>query len=116
MGKAISQCRDKTLPEETVSIHLKDYSLKFFVGNSHSSLPLIAKTEKGVILIKLYLLKREQVEDLIKQETGVITDISWAIEKDELDYTFPILGSQSLYDCLVNVGQLDELPIFTFSR
>lgn len=59
MSKALDKCRDKSKSIETVSIHLKDYSLKYFVGSKDKSLPLISKTEKGVILIKLYLLKRE---------------------------------------------------------
>lgn len=75
MLEALSKCRDRSPFIETVSIHLKDYSLKYFVGSKDSSVPLIAKTEKGVILIKLYLMKREQVEDLIKIETGLIVDI-----------------------------------------
>jgi len=107
MTNALDKCWDKSKPIETASIHLKDYSLKFFVGTTENSLPLIAKSEKGVILIKIYLLKREQVEDLVKLETGAIIDLSRAIEKENSDFEFPIGGSQSLYDCLISVGNLD---------
>jgi len=67
--------------------------LKFFIGTKENSLPMISKTEKGLILIKIYLMKREQVEDLIKIETGAIVDLSRVIEKEESDFEFPISGS-----------------------
>ena len=38
-------------------------------------------------------MKREQVEDLIKLETGAIVDLSRVIEKEESDFEFPISGS-----------------------
>jgi len=58
MREALLKCRDKSPPLEYAAIHLKDYSLKYFVGNQEKSIPLISRVEKGVILIKIYLLAR----------------------------------------------------------
>lgn len=74
------------------------------------------KMENGVILMKIYLLKRQQVEHLIHLETGANSDLERAIEKKEKDYKYSIDGSKSIYDCFVRVGELDNLPIFSLSR
>lgn len=54
---------------------------------------MISKTEKGVILIKIYLLKWEQLEDLLFIETGSRVDLSRAVEKTKKDFEFPLDGS-----------------------
>ena len=93
MRSALLECWDTSQPLEYAAIHLKDYSLKFFIGTKENSVPMISKTEKGVILIKIYLLKWEQLEDLLFIETGSWVDLSRAVEKTKKDFEFPLDGS-----------------------
>ena len=57
MKSALTNCRNQSPPVEYAAIHLKDYSLKYFVGTTDNAVPLISKSERGVILIKIYLIK-----------------------------------------------------------
>lgn len=59
MKTALTNCRDKSPPIEYAAIHLKDYSLKYFVGTTENAVPLISKADRGVILIKIYLIKKD---------------------------------------------------------
>jgi len=60
---------DPTLPVESAAIHLKDYDI-VFQKNGEDATPIMVKNEEsGVALIKIYLIKRNQLEYLINLET-----------------------------------------------
>ena len=56
----------------------------------------------------------------MKKETGATIDLERAVEKKQTGYSYPIdydeSTSDSVYNALLCVGTLDELPIFTLAR
>ena len=70
MAKVIQECKeDKSLPTESAAIHLKDFDI-IFEKRGETGHPVLVKNEdSGVCLIKIYLIKKTQLEYLINQET-----------------------------------------------
>lgn len=60
---------DSALPTESAAIHLKDYDLVFQKNGSSSEAVLVKNPESGVCLVKIYLIKKVQIEHFINLET-----------------------------------------------
>lgn len=70
MAKVISECKeDSTLPTESAAIHLKDFDVVFENRNGSGYPVLVKNSDSGVSLIKIYLVKKTQLDYLINLET-----------------------------------------------
>ena len=63
IANLIEKCSDKSLPKELASIHLNNYSICFNQNNIY-----IIRKDNSTILIKLYLITKNQLIDILKIE------------------------------------------------
>ena len=63
ISKLLERCNDKTLPKEQASIHLNKFSLSF-----NKNKAFILFKENSSIFIKLYLITKNQLIDILKNE------------------------------------------------
>jgi hypothetical protein len=74
--------------------------------------PVLVKNEEtGVSLIKIYLIKKVQLEYLVKVESQ--TEFNIDLKDGEI---IQVPDSQSIYNSIVSVGELDQLPIYIMTN
>jgi len=72
MAQVIQRCpEDTSMPTESAAIHLRNYDVVFESRNGTGHPVLVKNEESGVCLIKIYLIKKTQLEYLIHEETKV---------------------------------------------
>lgn len=79
MIKLIEKCKDKTLPIESAAIHLDKYRIGF-----NKNRVFIKNDENNVIFFKLYLIKKEQLIEILK----IAYSCNDSIEKDMKNLLF----------------------------
>ena len=112
--KILEKCQDKSLPKESASIHLNKYSISF----NKNKIFIIYK-ENSSIFIKLYLIKKEQLIDILKNEYNCNDKIE--NESDNISKLKKINDEISLeqfqkesifYNTIKNIGSLNNINIF----
>ena len=118
MIKLLQKCKDKSLPIESAAIHLDKYKIGF-----NKNRVFITNDENSVIFFKLYLIKKEQLLDILK----VIYCCNDSIDKELQKYlsTKKVNEDMNLapyqtktncfYDILKCVGELDGINIYSIS-
>ena len=118
MIKLLDKCKDKSLPIESAAIHLDKYKIGF-----NKNRVFITNDENSVIFFKLYLIKKEQLLDILK----VIYSCNDSIDKEIMKYfsnkkvnedinLVPYqTQSNCFYDILKCVGELDGINIYSVS-
>ena len=118
MIKLLEKCKDKSIPIESAAIHLDKYKIGF-----NKNRVFITKDENSVIFFKLYLIKKEQLiqilqvsyscNDNIEKESNQIF-----LEKkinDDFDLAPYQTKSNCFYDILKCIGKLDDINIYALS-
>ena len=89
---------------------------------NHESEPFIVEEEDKVTFMKIYLLKAEQLGDLILYKLiGLVRIVQLLIDCEKFPVTSekhikPKLNSNSFLDSLIKVGTLEQLDIFALTR
>ena len=118
MIKLIEKCKDKTLPIESAAIHLDKYRIGF-----NKNRVFIKNDENNVIFFKLYLIKKEQLIEILK----IAYSCNDSIEKDMKNLLFVKKTNEDInlapyqtksncfYDILKCTGELDGINIYSLS-
>ena len=118
MIKLLEKCKDKTLPIESAAIHLNKYKIGF-----NKNRIFITNDENSVIFFKLYLIKKEQLIEILQ----VSYSCNNLIEKDLKEILFSKnvnedinlspyqTNSNCFYDILKSIGELDGINIYSLS-
>lgn len=111
-------CRNKTIPEKDEELYIASrlYFARKSPGWNGSGVGFISNTfdEKNQTIGRMYLITKEQFEDVVKQETK-------SDEKIEIDFTKAIENGShifkdpSWYGNLIYLGEKEGHPIFTFT-
>ena len=118
MIKLLEKCKDKTLPIESAAIHLNKYKIGF-----NKNRIFITNDENSVIFFKLYLIKKEQLIEILQ----VSYSCNNLIEKDLKEILFSKnvnedinlspyqTNSNCFYNILKSIGELDGINIYSLS-
>jgi hypothetical protein len=71
MIESIKRCTDTSLPLECAAIHLEKYKMSFN-QNTTGVKAFIFDDEKSVVFLKLYLITKEQMLDVLRNEYGIV--------------------------------------------
>jgi len=118
MIKLIEKCKDKSLPIESAAIHLDKYKVGF-----NKNRVFITYDENSVIFFKLYLIKKEQLIDILKISYFCNNAIDSEMKKvftmkkinDDINLAPFQTKGNCFYDVLKCVGDLDGINIFALS-
>ena len=118
MIKLIEKCKDKSLPVESAAIHLDKNRIGF-----NKNRVFITYDENSVIFIKLYLIKKEQLIDILKISYFCNNLIDSEMKKvfnmkkknDDFNLSPFQTNGNCFYDILKCVGELDGINIFAIS-
>lgn len=111
-------CRNKTLPENNENLYISSrlYFAKESKGWNKGGVGFISNSfnKKNQVLARMYLITKEQFEDVVKQETKfngeLRIDFEKCIENGSLIFKDP-----SWYGNLIYLGNQEGKPIFTFT-
>ena len=118
MIKLLEKCKDKSLPIESAAIHLDKYKIGF-----NKNRVFITNDENSVIFFKLYLIKKEQLTDILKENYSCNDSIDKELKKylsnkkinEDLNLAHYQTKSNCFYDILKCVGELDGINIYSIS-
>jgi hypothetical protein len=122
----IKKCRDNSLPLECAAIHLDRFQLSFCKTKSGDVKAFIFEKEGSVIFLKLYLITKEQLVDILNSYYNI------TINSEERDYfkIFDLLNKPDTslnlkeqskndinqdYTLLRCLGELDGIMIYSMS-
>jgi len=111
-------CRDKTLPEDNEELYINSqlYFAKKSKGWNKGGVGFISNSfdTKIQTLARMYLIRKEQFIDIIKQETKYEKELK--IDFNECVNTGSIVFKDpSWYGNLIYLGEKKHHPIFTFT-
>ena len=118
MIKLLEKCKDKSIPIESAAIQLDKYKIGF-----NKNRVILTNDENSVIFFKLYLIKKEQLIEILQ----VAYSCNEFIEKEMKEilynkkpnkdvYLAPFqTKSNCFYDILKFVGELDGINIYSLS-
>ena len=117
MIKLLEKCKDKSIPIESAAIHLDKYRIGF-----NKNRVFITKDENNVIFFKLYLIKKEQLTEILQ----LAYSCNDSIEKDmktiftkkpneDINLAPYQTKSNCFYDVLKIMGELDGINIYSVS-
>ena len=117
MIKILEKCKDKSIPIESAAIHLDKYRIGF-----NKNRVFITKDENNVIFFKLYLIKKEQLTEILQ----LAYSCNDSIEKDmktiftkkpneDINLAPYQTKSNCFYDVLKIMGELDGINIYSVS-
>ena len=115
ISKLLERCNDKTLPKEQASIHLNKFSLSF-----NKNKAFILFKENSSIFIKLYLITKNQLIDIMKNEykcTEKIENDSENIFKlQNINDEFVLeqyQAEENFYNTIKKIGVFNEINIYS---
>ena len=118
MIKLLEKCKDKSIPIESAAIHLDKYRIGF-----NKNRVFIINDENSVIFFKLYLIKKEQLIEILK--VSYACDDSIEKEMKQIFFSKKInediniapyqTKSNCFYDVLKCLGELDGINIYSLS-
>ena len=117
ISKLIEKCTDKSLPKESAAIHLNKYSITF----NKNKIFIIYK-ENSSMLIKLYLILKNQLIDILKKEFNCNDKIDNDLEKifklqkpnDEIALD-QYQNESNFYNTLKNIGIFNKINIYSIT-
>ena len=118
MIKLLEKCKDKTLPIESAAIHLNKYKVGF-----NKNRIFITNDENSVIFFKLYLIKKEQLIEILQVSYSCNNSIEKDLNKilcskkmnEDFDLSPYQTNSNCFYDILKSIGELDGINIYSLS-
>lgn len=107
----IEKCKDKSKPKEIVSLKLEKYQLNFCKNKNY-----ITFNEKKFILMKLYLITKEQLIDILIQNFNCDNN-NLTLEKINLKNLNESLnlGNNNFYNLLLCLGQYKGINLLAIS-
>ena len=117
-SKTHEGCRDKSLPIDDKPTIL-NHEL-YFAKNSSSwqngGIGFVNMEENNAVLTlaRMYLVTRQQLEDIAKQETDSAELVSLNLE-EAITHGYTIFKSPSWYGNLLYLGEHDQHPVFTLT-
>ena len=117
ISKLLEKCKDNSLPKESASIHLNKFSISF----NKNKIFIIFK-ENSSIFIKLYLITKNQLIDILKNEYKCNDKIDneseniFKLEKinDEIILE-PYQTEINFYNTIKNVGVFNKINIYSIT-
>ena len=117
ISKVLEKCNDKSLPKESASIHLNKYSISF----NKNKIFIIFK-ENSSIFIKLYLISKNQLIDILKTEYKCNDSIEKESENifklqninDEIVLE-QYQNETNFYNIIKNVGIFNKINIYAIT-
>ena len=118
MIKLLEKCKDKTLPIESAAIHLDKHKIGF-----NKNRVFITKDENSVIFFKLYLIKKEQLIEILKVAYSCNDLLEKEMEQslfskkifEDINLAPYQTKSNCYYDILKCLGELDGINIYSLS-
>ena len=118
MIKLLEKCKDKTLPIESAAIHLNKYKVGF-----NKNRIFITNDENSVIFFKLYLIKKEQLIEILQVSyscnNSIEKDLNKILCSKKMNEDFNLspyqTNSNCFYDILKSIGELDGINIYSLS-
>ena len=117
ISKLLEKCNDKSLPKESASIHLNKFSISF-----NKNKIFIKFKENSSIFIKLYLITKNQLIDILKIEYKCNDKID-----NEFDNIFklknvndeiilePYQTENNFYNAIKNIGTFNKINIYAIT-
>ena len=117
ISKLLEKCNDKSLPKESASIHLNKFSIAF-----NKNKIFIKNKENSSIFIRLYLITKNQLIDILKNEYKCNDKIDneseniFKLEKinDEIILE-PYQTEINFYNTIKNVGVFNKINIYSIT-
>ena len=112
--KILEKCIDKSLPKKSASIHLNKYAIAF----NKNKIFIIYK-ENSSIFIKLYLIKKNQLIDILKSEykcdkMGNELDNIFKLQNKNDEISLQQFQSESnFYNTIKNIGLFNKINILS---
>lgn len=114
IANLLNKCADKSLPKELASIHLNKYSIAF-----NKNKIFIVYKENSSIFIKLYLILKNQLIDILKNEYNCNEKINneseniFKLQKINDEMTLDQYQSESnFYNTIKNIGIFNDINIY----
>lgn len=109
----LKKCKDAALPLECAAIHLEKYQVSFCKAKDEVK-AFIFESEGSVVFLKLYLITKEQMVDLLNVYYHIQTnrDIFKDFNKVETQMN---LNSSADYSLLKCMGELDGIYIYSMT-
>ena len=115
ISKLFEKLVDKSLPKESASIHLNKFTISF-----HKNKIFITYKENSSMFIKLYLILKAQLLDILKKEYNCNDKIDNELENifklqkinDELVLD-PCQDENNFYNTLKNIGTFNDIIIYS---
>ena len=117
MANLLNKCIDKSLPKELASIHLNRFSIAF-----NKNKIFIVFKENSSIFIKLYLILKNQLIDILKNEYNCNEKINNESENifklQKINDEMPLDQYQSesnFYNTIKNIGLFNNINIYAIT-
>ena len=113
LAKVLEKCIHKSLPKESASIHLNKYTIAF----NKNKIFIIYK-ENSSIFIKLYLIKKSQLIDILKSEykcdkiENELDNILKLQNKNDEISLQQFQKEYNFYNTIKNIGSFNKINIF----
>ena len=117
ISKVLEKCNDKSLPKESASIHLN----KFIISFNKNNIFILFK-ENSSIFIKLYLITKNQLIDILKNEYKCNEKIENDFENifklqkinDEI-FLDQYQNENNFYNTIKNIGIFNQINIYSIT-
>lgn len=113
-------CRDNTLPKDERSVRINNDL--FFTkerskwGEGGVAFVSRLKGEQANTFAKMYLITREQFEDVVKQENNIKVSQDIGIDYDLVNLEGEqLLFEDKWYGAVLKVNEVDGIPVYTFT-
>ena len=117
ISKLLEKCLDKSLPKESAAIHINKYTIAF-----NKNKTFIIYKENSSMLIKLYLIFKSQLIDILKKEYNCNDKIDTETENifklqkinDEIELE-QYQNESNFYNILKNIGIFNKINIYAIT-
>lgn len=118
----MKKCKDSSFPLECASIHLEKYKVSFCKPQGEKetqSCAYLIECQGSVIFLKLYLIAKEQMLDLIESHYGVNINqddrTKIFTELNQPEQIFQLENSNKKFNEIKCVGELDNILIYSLT-
>lgn len=111
-------CRDQSLPKamENIKIYRQQYFAKASKRWQNKGVAFIGETSTKPTLGRMYLIKKDQFVDVVKQENGIHPNDALFIDFDYVQEKGTMKLLDSWYGTLLYLGDHQNYPIYTFTN
>jgi hypothetical protein len=113
----LKKCKDSSFPLECAAIHLEKYQISFCKINSEVK-AFLFESEGSVVFLKLYLITKEQLIDLLNiyYQINNFSNFELFKELSKADSQFDISSiTDSEYNLIRCLGELDGILIYSMT-